>query len=109
MNSSRPLEAQDGPYFGDFGGRFVPEALIAALDDLTTAYAAAKVDPAFQKELAELHRNYTGRPTPTTAVTRYSGWAASAGAAKARPVFLQGAIDLIPGAPESRPRKPRRG
>lgn len=78
MNSSRPLEAQDGPYFGDFGGRFVPEALIAALDDLTTAYAAAKVDPAFQKELAELHRNYTGRPSPITEVPRFAAHAGGA-------------------------------
>lgn len=78
MNSSRPLEAQDGPYFGDFGGRFVPEALIAALDDLTTAYAAAKVDPAFQKELAELHRNYTGRPSLLTEVPRFAAHAGGA-------------------------------
>jgi len=78
MNSSRPLEAQDGPYFGDFGGRFVPEALIAALDDLTTAYGAAKVDPAFQKELAELHRNYTGRPSPITEVPRFAAHAGGA-------------------------------
>src|SRR5690625_4751109 len=78
MNSSRPLEVQDGPYFGDFGGRFVPEALIAALDDLTTAYGAAKVDPAFQKELAELHRNYTGRPSPITEVPRFAAHAGGA-------------------------------
>jgi tryptophan synthase beta chain len=57
------LRDQVGPYFGDFGGRFVPESLIAALDELDTTYQTARKDPAFISELAELHRTYTGRPS----------------------------------------------
>lgn len=66
------LSTQPGPYFGEFGGRFVPEPLIAALDELTEAYSAAKHDPRFLAELAELHRSYTGRPTPITEVPRFA-------------------------------------
>jgi tryptophan synthase beta chain len=50
--------------FGRFGGRYVPETLIAALDELTEAYEAATHDPSFWNELADLWRNYVGRPTP---------------------------------------------
>ncbi len=50
--------------FGAFGGRFVPESIMAALDELEVAYRAAEVDPAFQEELALLQRTYVGRPTP---------------------------------------------
>ncbi|MBD9699861.1 tryptophan synthase subunit beta [Flavimobilis sp. GY10621] len=64
-----------GPYFGEFGGRWVPEALIAALDDLSDAYASAKTDPAFQAELAELHRSYSGRPSILTEVPRFAAHA----------------------------------
>src|SRR5258706_5486947 len=49
--------------FGPFGGRYVPETLMAALEELERAYAQAKVDRAFQRELADLLRNYAGRPT----------------------------------------------
>ena len=42
-----PLSTHAGPYFGEFGGRFVPEALIAALDELDTEYHKALTDPAF--------------------------------------------------------------
>jgi tryptophan synthase beta chain len=66
-----------------FGGRFVPEALIAALDELTAAYAAARVDPAFLAELDHLARTYTGRPTPITEVPRF----AAAGGVDARIVL----------------------
>jgi tryptophan synthase beta chain len=51
-------------HFGPYGGRFVPEALMAALDELAAAYASARADPAFGAELSELQRDYTGRPTP---------------------------------------------
>ena len=61
-----PLRAQSGPYFGDFGGRFVPESLVAALDELSAEYELAKADPAFAAELTELHRSYTGRPSLIT-------------------------------------------
>ena len=51
-------------HFGQFGGMFVPETLMTALLELTEEYERAKVDPAFQKELAGLLRDYCGRPTP---------------------------------------------
>jgi tryptophan synthase beta chain len=66
------LRAEAGPYFGEFGGRFVPESLIAALDELDAAYTDARKDPAFQHELAELHRSYTGRPSIITEAKNYS-------------------------------------
>jgi tryptophan synthase beta chain len=66
------LRAQSGPYFGDFGGRFVPESLVAALDELSAEYALAKADPAFAAELTELHRSYTGRPSLITEVPRFA-------------------------------------
>ncbi|MBF8299020.1 MAG: trpB [Dehalococcoidia bacterium] len=50
--------------FGEFGGKFVPETLMPALDEIEAAYLAAKENPAFQKRLAELLRHYVGRPTP---------------------------------------------
>jgi tryptophan synthase beta chain len=57
-------------YYGEFGGRFVPETLIPALDELTAAYYEAMADPAFQQELAHLQASYTGRPTPITFAKR---------------------------------------
>ena len=59
-------------YFGEFGGRFVPETLIPALEELTTAYHEAVVDPAFRERLAYLQRTYTGRPTPISYARRLS-------------------------------------
>jgi tryptophan synthase beta chain len=72
------LRAQTGPYFGDFGGRFVPESLIAALDEFGEAYDLAKLDPAFGAELAELGRSYTGRPSIITEVPRFAAHAGGA-------------------------------
>ncbi|MEY4433984.1 MAG: hypothetical protein RIR16_24 [Actinomycetota bacterium] len=66
------LSEQVGPYFGEFGGRFVPESLIAALDQLESVYQQAKADPLFQHELAELHRSYTGRPSIITEAKRFA-------------------------------------
>ncbi|MCK9894550.1 tryptophan synthase subunit beta [Frankia sp. AgB32] len=57
-------------HFGRFGGRFVPEALMAALDQLTEAYDQARVDPAFTGELDDLLATYAGRPTPLTDARR---------------------------------------
>src|SRR5437867_3834726 len=51
-------------YFGEYGGRFVPETLVAPLDELTTSYFAFRDDPEFQAEFADLLKNYSGRPTP---------------------------------------------
>ncbi|MEC9140581.1 MAG: tryptophan synthase subunit beta [Chloroflexota bacterium] len=52
--------------FGAFGGRFVPETLMAAIEELRLAYGEAKNDPEFQAELAGLLATYVGRPTPLT-------------------------------------------
>ena len=65
-------------HFGIFGGRFVPEALIAALDELTEAYAAVRTDPAFTAELDRLLRTYVGRPTPLTDAARLTEHAGGA-------------------------------
>lgn len=65
-------------HFGPYGGRFVPEALIAALDELTHAYESANRDPEFQRELAELHRTYTGRPSIITEAKKFSSHAGGA-------------------------------
>jgi len=72
------LKTETGPYFGGFGGRFVPESLIAALDELDSAYTAAKANPEFQRELDHLHRTYTGRPSIITEATRYSEYCGGA-------------------------------
>jgi len=72
------LRDEQGPYFGEYGGRFVPESLIAALDELDAAYTAAKSDPTFALELAELHRSYTGRPSIITEVQRFAALAGGA-------------------------------
>jgi len=72
------LRDQPGPFFGDFGGRFMPESLVAAIDELSAAYEEAKADPAFQQELAELHRTYTGRPSIITEVPRFAEHAGGA-------------------------------
>lgn len=69
------LREQSGPYFGEYGGRFVPESLIAALDELELTYNAAKNDESFRAELAELHRTYTGRPSIITEVPRFASHA----------------------------------
>ena len=53
-------------YWGEYGGRFVPETLVAPLDELTSAYSEAKDDPSFRLELDSLLKNYSGRPTALT-------------------------------------------
>ena len=65
-------------HFGSYGGRFVPEALIGALDQLEAAHLAAKNDPTFQAELSELHRTYTGRPSILTEAKRFAEHAGGA-------------------------------
>jgi tryptophan synthase beta chain len=65
-------------HFGPYGGRFVPEALIAALDELAAAYDDARRDPAFGAELDRLLRTYVGRPTPLTDAARLAGHAGGA-------------------------------
>jgi len=58
--------------FGPYGGRYVPETLIAALDELAEAWAEARVDEAFKERLALLHRDFIGRPTPLYRAERLS-------------------------------------
>ena len=58
--------------FGTYGGRYVPETLVAPLEELERAYAEARHDPAFQSELASLLHNFAGRPTPLQLAARLS-------------------------------------
>ncbi len=71
-NKQRPLVAvpDERGYFGRYGGRYVPETLIAPLQELEAAYAAARQDPAYTAELDGLLRDYVGRPTPLTFAKR---------------------------------------
>ena len=80
---SRPVVPDATGHFGQFGGRLAPEALMAALDELTVAYEQAMADPVFQAELTALLRDYAGRPTLLTEVPRF---AAQAGGCR---VFLK--------------------
>jgi tryptophan synthase beta chain len=75
---STSLRSVSGPYYGEFGGRFVPESLIEALDQLEAAYTAAKNDPVFTEELMHLHRTYTGRPSIMTEAKRFSEYCGGA-------------------------------
>lgn len=83
MSETTPLSGATGPYFGAFGGRFVPEPLVRALDELTRAWKDATEDPSYGQELARLLSEYTGRPSPLTEVPRF---AAGAGGAR---IFLK--------------------
>ncbi len=65
-------------HFGEYGGRFVPEALIGALNELEIAHNTAQQDPQFLAELAELHKSYTGRPSIITEAKRFSEHAGGA-------------------------------
>ena len=65
-------------HFGPYGGRFVPEALISALEELEAAHQSASNDPEFQKELTYLHRTYTGRPSIITEAARFGAHAGGA-------------------------------
>ncbi len=68
MQASEQASGRYGPY----GGRYVAETLMPALDELTNAYAAAQADPAFQRELDSLLRDYAGRETPLYLASRLS-------------------------------------
>lgn len=71
-SETTPLSEHHGPYWGQFGGRYVPEALITALDELQRVYDDAKNDPEFHKELATLNKRYVGRPSPLTEAPRFA-------------------------------------
>lgn len=77
MHSSN-IQPDDQGHFGPYGGRYVPETLMAPLEELTVAYQDAKGDPEFQKEFTSLLKNYAGRPTPlfyAKRLTEYVGGA----------------------------------
>jgi len=80
--TSEPIDLTNipdlGGHFGAYGGRFVPEALVAALDQITVEFDAAQADPAFQGELTRLLRDYGGRPSPLSEATRFSEHAGGA-------------------------------
>ena len=65
-------------HFGPYGGRFVPEALVAAIDELTAAFHETQTDPAFVAEFRRLLRDYTGRPSPLTDAARFGAHAGGA-------------------------------
>ena len=65
-------------YFGDYGGRYVPEILVPALDELVAAYAEVKADAGFWAELEALSRDYVGRPTPLYLAERLSEYCGGA-------------------------------
>jgi tryptophan synthase beta chain len=65
-------------YFGPFGGKFIPEALVAAVDEVAAEYEKAKGDPTFAAELNDLLVHYTGRPSPLTEVRRFAEHAGGA-------------------------------
>src|SRR5258706_3793457 len=70
-------------YFGEFGGRYVPETLVEPVEELERAYFAVREDPAFSVELNGLLKHYVGRPTPVYEAKRL---AAEAGGAR---IFLK--------------------
>ncbi|WP_375490319.1 tryptophan synthase subunit beta [uncultured Jatrophihabitans sp.] len=85
MTHARPtVHTVDAPapdatgHFGPYGGRYVPEALVAAIDDLTAAFHQTQADPTFRAELAGLLRDYTGRPSPLTDVPKFGAHAGGA-------------------------------
>ncbi|WP_067706587.1 tryptophan synthase subunit beta [Nocardia yamanashiensis] len=65
-------------YFGGYGGKFIPEALVAAVDEVAAAYDKAKTDPAFVAELEALLTDYAGRPSALTEASRFAEYAGGA-------------------------------
>jgi len=66
-------------YFGAYGGRFVPETLVAPIEELTAGYYAAREDDAFCEELDRLLKHYVGRPTPLYEARNLASRAGEAG------------------------------
>ena len=66
------VSAHPSDRFGQFGGKYVPETLIPALEELEDAYATAQVDASFRAELSEMLANYVGRPSPLSEAPRLS-------------------------------------
>lgn len=78
MNNNNQLLKLNGPYYGQFGGRFVPEALIYALDELEAIYSKAIADPDFQEQLQHLYKTYTGRRSIITEAKNFSKYCGGA-------------------------------
>ncbi|WP_315915704.1 MULTISPECIES: tryptophan synthase subunit beta [unclassified Arthrobacter] len=76
--SEHSLRHAPGPYFGSYGGRWMPESLIAALDEIEATFEKAKIDPEFLAEIADLNKNYSGRPSLLTEAKRFSEHAGGA-------------------------------
>lgn len=76
LEGRESLRSAAGPYFGAYGGRWMPESLIAALDELETTFEKARADPEFTAEINRLNRNYSGRPSLLTEAKRFSEHAA---------------------------------
>ena len=68
----RTLKDAPGPYFGQYGGRWMPESLIAAMDELEQTFNEAKNDPEFIAQFQRLSREYSNRPSLLTEVPRFS-------------------------------------
>src|SRR5919109_72744 len=81
--TARPRDPDQRGYFGEFGGRYVPETLVEPVEELERAYLALRDDPAFTNELDGLLADYVGRPTPLYEARRL---AAAAGGAR---IFLK--------------------
>src|SRR5688572_3311691 len=83
VSTDRPVFGRRDPdtrgYFGAYGGRFVPETLVAPIEELTAGYLAARQDPSFRAELESLLTNYVGRATPLYETRRLAGDAAARG------------------------------
>lgn len=65
-------EPDERGHWGEFGGRYIPEALMAVIDEITDAWAKARSDQGYLDQLDELHRTYTGRPSPLYYAARFS-------------------------------------
>ena len=72
LQGDASLRHAPGPYFGPYGGRWMPESLIAALDELEETFEKAKADPEFTAQIADLNKNYSGRPSLLTEAKRFA-------------------------------------
>ncbi|MET4059558.1 tryptophan synthase beta chain [Arthrobacter sp. UYP6] len=72
LNVHGSLRHAAGPYFGEYGGRWMPESLVAALDELEDTFNKAKADPEFRAQIADLNKNYSGRPSLLTEAKRFA-------------------------------------
>src|ERR1700709_2708235 len=76
--TARPVVPDATGHFGRYGGRFVPEALVVAIDELTAAFHETQAHPAFRADAQGRPRDYTGRPSPLTDVPKFGEHAGGA-------------------------------